>query len=236
MFWWELRPCSYYAAFDKPKVLWPDIAKLPRFSWDEEGCLANNKCYFIAECPRWLHALLQSRILWFCTSQICTPLRLRGGLWQYQPFMQFIVRLPVPSVDDDAKAALADLAGEAFEVARSRYRLHAQVCHRILTDLDDGTHGLNQKLSIWYDIDFRTFWSEVRKTLRADTSPTDRSDWEDALAGWQSDHKRLTSHLIEVEAAIDDRVGHLFALSTKDRQLLDAHMRQAQILFPFGEV
>src|SRR2546421_8197067 len=23
-FWWELRSCDYYDAFDKPKVLWPD--------------------------------------------------------------------------------------------------------------------------------------------------------------------------------------------------------------------
>ena len=33
-YWWELRPCDYYDAFDQPKVFWPDIAKLPRYSWD----------------------------------------------------------------------------------------------------------------------------------------------------------------------------------------------------------
>ena len=28
-YWWELRTCDYYAAFEQPKIFWPDIAKLP---------------------------------------------------------------------------------------------------------------------------------------------------------------------------------------------------------------
>src|SRR5205085_6892610 len=36
-YWWELRSCDYYEAFDKPKIIWPDIAKLPRFSFDTHG-------------------------------------------------------------------------------------------------------------------------------------------------------------------------------------------------------
>ncbi|MEI8167514.1 MAG: Eco57I restriction-modification methylase domain-containing protein, partial [Chloroflexales bacterium] len=31
-YWWELRPCDYYAEFDQPKIIWPDISKFPRFS------------------------------------------------------------------------------------------------------------------------------------------------------------------------------------------------------------
>ena len=36
-YWWELRSCDYYDAFSTSKILWPDISKLPRFSWDESG-------------------------------------------------------------------------------------------------------------------------------------------------------------------------------------------------------
>jgi hypothetical protein len=28
-YWWELRPCDYYAYFDKPKIIFPDICKGP---------------------------------------------------------------------------------------------------------------------------------------------------------------------------------------------------------------
>ena len=36
-YWWELRPCVYYAEFAKPKMFWPELAKQPRFSWDTTG-------------------------------------------------------------------------------------------------------------------------------------------------------------------------------------------------------
>ena len=32
--WWELRSCDYYAAFDQPKIVFPDIAKNCRFAFD----------------------------------------------------------------------------------------------------------------------------------------------------------------------------------------------------------
>ena len=133
-FWWELRSCDYYSAFDQPKIFWPDIAKLPRFSWDEGGAYANNKGYLIAEPDPAILAILQSRVSWFCISQICTPLRLRGGLWQFQPFKQFVERLRIPELDADTRALLADLATRATAIARDRYALHGQVRHRLLTD------------------------------------------------------------------------------------------------------
>ena len=36
-YWWELRACDYYDVFEHPKLVWPDISKLPRFSMDSRG-------------------------------------------------------------------------------------------------------------------------------------------------------------------------------------------------------
>jgi hypothetical protein len=74
-FWWELRSCDYYPAFDQPKIFWPDIAKLPRFSCDEDGAYVNDKGFIISVSAEenWLLPLLQNRVQWFCISQLCTP-------------------------------------------------------------------------------------------------------------------------------------------------------------------
>jgi len=74
-YWWELRPCDYYNAFDQTKVFWPDVSKLPRFSWGDPGVFVGNTGYFIPASP-YLLGLLQSRVLWFATSSVCQPLRL----------------------------------------------------------------------------------------------------------------------------------------------------------------
>jgi len=235
--WYEIQDSvDYYPAFDEPKILWPDIAKLPRFSWDKEGVYVNDKGFIIAGTSPWLLALLQTRASWFCISQMCTPLRLRGGLWQSQCKKQFVQRLPVPDVPEPDRDALADFAAQATTIARERYALHGRVRHRVLTDLDDGTHALNQKLTAWWDLDFRTFRGELRKTLKADIPLKDRADWEHALAAWQSEHQSLTARLIDIETAINDRVYSLFHLTPTERATLDDHMRHAMIHYPLGEV
>jgi hypothetical protein len=39
--WYELRPCSYYDDFAKPKIVYPDIARNCRFAYDETGMVHN---------------------------------------------------------------------------------------------------------------------------------------------------------------------------------------------------
>ncbi len=134
-YWWELRPCDYYQAFNTTKIVFPDIAKLPRFSLDTSGAFMNNTAYFIPDADRYVLGVLQSRVAWFAISQISQPLRLRAGLWQYRLFPQFLERLPVPDASPMERAAIAALADELSDRARSRYVLHESVRNRISTDL-----------------------------------------------------------------------------------------------------
>ncbi|MDT8390816.1 MAG: DNA methyltransferase [Lentisphaeria bacterium] len=233
--WWELA-VGASSFFESPKIYWPEIAKLPRFCFDDSCVYSNNKNYVISEPEPWLLAVLQSRPIWFTISQMCTPLRLRGGLWQYQCFKQFFERLPIPDVSEPDQEALAEFAKAATATARKRYALHEKVRHRIQTDLDDGTHKLNQKLDSWWDLDFRGFRKEVKKAFKSDIPLSERADWEAALATWQSEHQSLTTRLFDTETAINDRVYALFHLTPAERQTLADHMEKAMIDYPFGEV
>src|SRR5207248_1984389 len=47
--WWELRSCTYYSEFERPKILWPEFARRIRFCRSEPGVMANNKCYLWPE-------------------------------------------------------------------------------------------------------------------------------------------------------------------------------------------
>ena len=61
--WWELRSCSFYDEFEKPKIVYPIIAKEPRFSLDLDGFFVNDKCFIIPQRDCYLLALLNSRLL-----------------------------------------------------------------------------------------------------------------------------------------------------------------------------
>ena len=61
--WWELRSCSYYDNFEKPKIIYPIIAKEPRFSLDLDYYFVNDKCFIIPQHDWYLLALLNSYLL-----------------------------------------------------------------------------------------------------------------------------------------------------------------------------
>lgn len=235
--WYEIQDAvDYHSAFEKSKLFWPDIAKLPRFSIDETGAYLSNTGYILTYDSPWILSILQSRVTWFCISQIATPLRLRGGLWQYRCINQFIQRLPVPDVPESDRDILANLALRATQTAEERYQLHESVRHRILTDLGNGSGKLNKKLFSWWETGFTDLRKQVKKAFKTDIPLKERAEWEQALDEWRNRHDNLTTRLIDVEAEINDRVYRLFDLSKSDIKLLEDHMKRAKIFYPLGAV
>ncbi|HLV79847.1 MAG TPA: hypothetical protein VKT32_06170, partial [Chthonomonadaceae bacterium] len=230
-YWWELRPSDYYAAFDSPKIFWPDIAKLPRFSWDTEGKFTNNKGYIIPINDYALLGILQSRVIWFAVSQLCQPLRLRAGLWQYQMFTQFTSRLPIPDLTASQRETIGELAAAITRHARARYDLHCKARHRILADLTAPGGALNQKLTAWWDLDFPAFRAELKKTFKRDIPVGERDDWESWLAGRQAEHAQHSEEIVRLETELNTHVYALFDLTPDEITLIEESTK-----FRYGEV
>lgn len=64
-FWWELRSCAYYDAFEKPKVLYVDITWSASFALDTTGRYTNNTCYFVPSGDPWLACALNAPVGWW---------------------------------------------------------------------------------------------------------------------------------------------------------------------------
>ncbi len=59
-YWWELRACDYYDEIEKPKIVYPDIAKESRATIDKDGIYLSNTVYFIPMYDLYLLGLLNS--------------------------------------------------------------------------------------------------------------------------------------------------------------------------------
>ncbi|MCK9157632.1 MAG: TaqI-like C-terminal specificity domain-containing protein [Candidatus Cloacimonas sp.] len=46
-YWWELRKCSYYNEFNKPKIIYPNMTKYLPFVYDKKHFYPNPKCYIL---------------------------------------------------------------------------------------------------------------------------------------------------------------------------------------------
>ena len=106
-YWWELRPCVYYDAFDKPKIVFPDIAKEPRFALDVEGIYVNNTTYFISTDDLYLLGLLNSSLIWdYCKERLAVLGDAnKGGRLRF--FRQFVWKLPIPEASPSERTAIA---------------------------------------------------------------------------------------------------------------------------------
>lgn len=229
--WFEIQDSVDYALdFERPKLFWPNITKLPRFSWDAAGYFINDKGYILSTDDRAILAVLQSRVCWFVISRICTPLRLRAGLWQYQLFAQFIERLPIPEMTADERQRLAQLARHITEAAQKRYALHCKTRRR-LHDLIPSGQTLNRKLTAWWQLDFQALRSELKKTYKQDIPVRDRDDWETVWSDRHGEHDKLTARIVEFETEMNALVYELFALGSSDVQLIEEETKYA-----YGEV
>jgi hypothetical protein len=99
-FWWELRSCDYYDSLDRPKIIFPDICKEPRFFLDRSGIYLANTAYCLGVDDPYLLGILNSRLFWFAISNISIPFGIRAGKYRYRLIYQYMEKVPVRPIDD----------------------------------------------------------------------------------------------------------------------------------------
>jgi hypothetical protein len=230
-YWWELRPCDYYDAFDGVKIFWPDIAKYPRFVWDEGKTRIGNTGYFTPVASPYLLGVLASRVTWFVISRLSQSFGERAGSERFRLFTQSMEKLPIPDAPEPERQVIGDLAMQITAAARARYAVHQRARRRIQNDLGVEGKKLNQKLTAWWDLDFPAFREEIRKVFKREIPVKERDDWEEWLAEQRRRHDEHTAAIIAGETALNARVYQLFDLTADEIQRIEESTK-----YNYGEV
>ena len=88
-YFWELRACVYWEAFEESKIIYPDIYEHQSFAWDESGAYGANTCYFIPTSERWMTAVLNSNVIEWFYRQVSNAIR-GGYLRAFSEVMQYV--------------------------------------------------------------------------------------------------------------------------------------------------
>ena len=125
-FWWELRPCDYYASLDAPKLIFPDICKAPRFTLDASGIYLANTAYCLGTDDRYLLGILNSHLFWFAISHISIPFGVRAGEYRYRLIYQYMEQVPIRVINtkDSADRARHD---KMVQLVETLLDLHKQL-------------------------------------------------------------------------------------------------------------
>ncbi len=112
---WELRACAYYNAFDKPKIMYPEIAKEERFAFDIHGTYPLKTAFSIPVNDLYLLGVLNSSAAWEYLKNVCSVLgdENKGGRLTLQSI--FVSKLPIPNAPDTERAAIAALVQKCLD-------------------------------------------------------------------------------------------------------------------------
>lgn len=95
-YWWELRACDYYAEFEKPKIILPDISIRGNFTIDEEGkyyCV--NTTYIIQSSDKYLLGILNSMLITYFYRNLSSTYR--GGYLRF--IYQYLIQIPIRTIN-----------------------------------------------------------------------------------------------------------------------------------------
>jgi len=99
--WYEIQDAvDYYQEFEKPKILYPVIAKESRFAFDTAGFHINDKGFFIPLSDYYLLAILNSKVTWFILKRICSVLGDQESGGRLELRSVFLVNLPIRNITE----------------------------------------------------------------------------------------------------------------------------------------
>ena len=103
--WYEIQDdVAYHEIFESPKIIFPDIAKGPRFCLDTTGNYIANTAYCLGTADHYLLGILNSRLFWFAISNISIPFGIRAGEYRYRLIYQYMEKVPIRVIDHSKPA------------------------------------------------------------------------------------------------------------------------------------
>jgi hypothetical protein len=145
--WYELRPCDFYAEFEKPKIVYPDIAKKSEFAYDTTGAYGGNTMYILPTDELYLLGILNSSAVEFFYTQISSTIR--GDYLRF--IATYMEQVPIPDATPAQRAAiealvrkLLDAKGQGPQVAEWEWELNALVYE--VYELTEGEIGVVEGL------------------------------------------------------------------------------------------
>ncbi|MCC7104578.1 MAG: Eco57I restriction-modification methylase domain-containing protein [Chloroflexi bacterium] len=130
--WWELRSCSYYDLFERPKIVYQEILFHSWFAWDDAGYFHNNKAYSLRTDERHLAAILNSSVLWWYMARALP--HMKDEAFAMQSFA--VEQLPVPRASCQRCDDLDPLVPQLVTLAADRQRIQRAFLARLRSPVE----------------------------------------------------------------------------------------------------
>ncbi|PDV97491.1 hypothetical protein A9Q02_18025 [Candidatus Chloroploca asiatica] len=216
-YWWELRSCAYYEAFEKPKVMYQVIQFHSQYGIDKSQAFTNDKGFFIPVPDHWLLAVLNSPLMWWHN-------------WRYLPHMKdealnpagfLIEKLPIAPANDATREVVAPAVDRLIAITRAGQQARRDTLDWLRSEFDIATPG--QKLAEFSTLSEPEFIEEVKKRRPKASGKLSPAGLRALRDGYAEQAKPVQQHRAEalgLERRLAELVNAAYGLTPEDVALL----------------
>jgi len=216
--WYQLRPCSYYNYFEKPKILYPDIALESRFSFDNTGIYPNATLFIIPRNDKFLLTLLNSKLAWFYFARNCPVIGEIHNRGRLRLKTIYISNLPIKTTSTKDKQPFIEKADIMLSLNKQLQEKKNKFINRLETNFE--IEKLSNKLKSFYKYDFKTFLTELKKQ-KIKLSLKLQDEWEDYFSSYKKEINKLQFKINKTDNEIDQMVYELYGLTDEEIKIVE---------------
>ncbi len=156
-YWWELRACVYYQAFDQPKLIYQVIQTFPQYAFDTTGLYGNDKTFILSNSDLYLLGWLNTPIAWWYGNRVFTKM-LSDAV---SPMGYLFENLPIAQPTPTIRAEVEEIVSRLIEITKTNQTNSREVCKWI-----QSTHNipkLGQKLENFSSFSKVAFIEAIRQ-------------------------------------------------------------------------
>jgi hypothetical protein len=211
-FWWELRSCSYYQAFQNDKIIYPDLSWSPKFIVATNEEFINDLNFMIPSADYWVASVLNSPSSWYFLWRHAIHgkdevLRLKSI---------YMETMPIPKSAGDVSQHVLDI---------SRNSDHVQKANSSILDWLHYQFGLEKPgraLSDPHTLDAESFVEAVKAALpkRRRLSAADIGELKREHAATIAPARTAAVDVLRLERRLSDLVNQAYGLTPDDIRLM----------------
>jgi len=215
--WWELRTCTYYDAFEHPKILWKDLAFHSAITFEPANFMTNDLCFILPSENRWLLTVLNSPIMWaYMWRNVMhgkdEVLRLKNI---------YTEKLPIAPATDEAQDVAEEAVGRLISLTRSGQEARRDTLDWLRVEF--GVEKTGQKLEDFASIGPDAFVEEVRKRRprgEGRLTPGALRDLKGGYAEMAEPVRKERSEAAGLERRLSDLVNEAYGLTGEEVDLM----------------
>ena len=215
-YWWELRSCAYWDAFERPKLFYQVIQYHPRYALDTSGYLGNDKTYFLPTADSFLLAVLNSPLMWWHNWRTFIHMKDEA----LSPMAYMVETLPIAEPTDTIRAATESAVRRLIEITASQQQTHRTVLDWLRVEYAIEKPG--NKLQALTELDSDRFVAEVKR-IRGRKLPLTAA----GLQALRTEYTRtiepartLAAEALKLERTLSDLVNQAYGLTPDEIALL----------------